>query len=177
MNHSHSSIENPSSRMTKVRSKAERLVASLHKEGLFICAVESCTGGALANAISNIPGASEILKDSFITYSTEAKIALGVTKKLIEKHTVYSEEVAVAMATVGLEKSVRADIGVGITGSLSRVDPANPNSIPGEVYIAAVTSDYKIVQSFNIPEPNREQAKLHIVECALDIAYDLLKHI
>ena len=61
-----------------VLGDAERLIALLAARNLYISTVESCTGGALVNAITSISGASDVLKDSYITYSNEAKIALGV---------------------------------------------------------------------------------------------------
>jgi len=69
---------------------AERVVSELRNKRLYITTVESCTGGALAYYITNIPGASEVLKDAFVTYANEAKIKLGVPSDVIEKYTVYS---------------------------------------------------------------------------------------
>lgn len=120
-------------------SLEQNLITTLKKKGLIITFVESCTGGALASALTNISGASEVLKDSFVTYSNEAKIALGVPPEVIAEHSVYSKECAMAMADAGYRKSVGASIAVGVTGSLNRVDPANPNdSQPGEVFIGVI---------------------------------------
>lgn len=52
----------------------------------------SCTGGGIANAITNIEGASEILKFSAVTYSNEFKIKMGVDEKIIEKYTVLKQQ-------------------------------------------------------------------------------------
>ena len=59
-----------------------------------ISTMESCTGGGVADAITSIEGASEVLKFSAVTYSNEYKIKMGVDKKVIEKYSVYSSEVA-----------------------------------------------------------------------------------
>lgn len=118
---------------------AELFVQTLTKQGHIITFVESCTGGALANTVTNVPGASAVLMDSFVTYSNDAKIALGVHPNIIETHSVYSRECALAMAEAGLNKSVGATIAVGVTGSLNRTDPANPKaSIPGEIFLAII---------------------------------------
>ena len=69
--------------------KLEMLVKKLTKNKKTIATMESCTGGGLASEITNISGASEILKKSYVTYCNEAKIELGVPKEVIEKHTVY----------------------------------------------------------------------------------------
>lgn len=68
---------------------ASQVVNKLRQDGLFITTVESCTGGGLANAITNISGASEVIKGAFVTYSNEQKIALGVPQEIIDKYTVY----------------------------------------------------------------------------------------
>jgi nicotinamide-nucleotide amidase len=143
------------------------VVRRLTERNLYIATMESCTGGALADYITSISGSSSVLKDSFITYSNEAKIARGVPEAVIEEFTVYSSQTALAMARAARTTSVRADIGVGITGSLSRVDPANDNSIPGEVYLGLVYEDRTDMQELIIPETNRMEAKLSIVEYAL----------
>ena len=101
---------------------AAKVVQELRRRKLFITTVESCTGGGLANAITNIPGASDVIKAGFITYSNEQKIILGVPAELIKRYTVYSSEVAETMAEVGLRTAARSDVGVGITGSISRID-------------------------------------------------------
>ena len=56
--------------------------------------MESCTGGGMANAITNIAGSSDVLKFSAVTYSNEFKIKMGVNKSTIDKFSVYSMEVA-----------------------------------------------------------------------------------
>ena len=103
---------------------------------LFMTTVESCTGGGLANAMTNIAGASEVIGAGFIVYSIKQMVALGVPAKLIKQHGVYSLEAAESLASVGLKNDKGRSVAVGITGSISRIDPANPNSEPGVVYIA-----------------------------------------
>ena len=60
--------------------------------------MESCTGGGVVNAITNIEGASEVLKFSAITYSNEFKIKMGVDSNIIDKYSVYSIETAMEMS-------------------------------------------------------------------------------
>jgi len=120
-------------------SSVTKVVRLLKSKGLVITTVESCTGGALANSLTNVPGASEVLKDAFVTYSNEAKVALGVPQDILDTHTVYSQACAREMAWAGLRNSVGAQVAVGITGSLDRKDPANPDtSVPGTVYVTLV---------------------------------------
>ena len=63
-----------------------------------IATMESCSGGAIVNSITNIPGASEVLKFSAVTYANEFKIKMGVLKETIDKYSVYSMAVAKEMS-------------------------------------------------------------------------------
>lgn len=127
--------------MNELLELAKKVVSSLLENNVYITTVESCTGGGLSNYITNISRASEVMKGARVTYSNEEKIMLGVSENLIDKYTVYSEEIAIEMAKVGILKSVRAEIGVGITGSFTREDPNNKNSKVGVVYVAVVYGD------------------------------------
>ena len=87
--------------------------------------MESCTGGFLANCITNISGASNVLKVSLVTYSSAYKEKFGVDKNIIEKYTVYSSEVARQMAKK-ISEFAKSDIGVGITGELGNTINKEP---------------------------------------------------
>lgn len=107
-----------------VEEKMEEIVKALITEKKTIATMESCTGGQLASDITNVSGASEILKESYVSYCNEAKIKFGVPKQVIDNYTVYSAETALAMAKA-VKNGAEADIGVGITGQLGRIDPNN----------------------------------------------------
>ena len=96
----------------------ENIVYYLIENQITISTMESCTGGLLASLITDIPGASDILKFSAVTYSTEYKIKMGVSKEVIEQYTVYSKETAQEMA-YKISLFTNSDIGVGITGRLT----------------------------------------------------------
>ncbi len=100
-----------------------------------ISTMESCTGGAIANAITNIEGASEVIKFSAITYSNEFKIKMGIKKETIDKYTVYSTNVANEMSKV-ISDYTDSTYGIGITGKLNRVDKYNPYGDNNIVYIS-----------------------------------------
>ena len=94
----------------------QALVKLLKKNSLTISFAESCTGGLMASTVINISGASDVLKESYVTYSNEAKHKiLNVKNKTIEQFTVYSKEVAVEMAR-GLATISKANVCVSITG-------------------------------------------------------------
>ncbi len=97
-------------------TSVEQLVSILLEKKLSISAAESCTGGMFISRLIDVPGTSEIIGASYITYSEDAKINLvSVKPETIEKFGVVSENTALEMA-VGAACSAGADIGVGITG-------------------------------------------------------------
>ncbi len=123
-------------------SLQEALVTCLRQKHLTVSAAESCTGGYVAKRITDIPGASEVLSGSYITYSEETKMAMvGVKAETLSKYSVYSAEVAVEMAQ-GCRAAVGADIGIGITGVAGTSDAAvtadgvEVTVAAGTVYIA-----------------------------------------
>ena len=77
---------------------------------------ESCTGGMLASTLINVSGSSNVINESYVTYSEEAKMRiLGVSKETLNKYTVYSSEVAEEMAE-GLKKVTHANVCASVTG-------------------------------------------------------------
>jgi nicotinamide-nucleotide amidase len=96
--------------------KSETLVALLRKQNLMAATAESCTGGLVAGAITDIPGASYVFDRGFVVYSNAAKHELlGVASEIIEMHGAVSAEVARAMAHGALVHSF-ADVAVAVTG-------------------------------------------------------------
>ena len=81
-----------------------------------IACAESCTGGLLTSRFTDVPGSSDYIKGSIVSYTNEIKInILKVKAETIEKFEVVSTEVALEMAE-GVRKLMNSDIGVGITG-------------------------------------------------------------
>ncbi|RMH49504.1 MAG: CinA family protein [Alphaproteobacteria bacterium] len=98
------------------RPLAERLLDIARGRGLMIATAESCTGGMVAAAITDIPGSSTIYDRGAVTYSNAAKSdMLGVPAELIARHGAVSEPVARAMAAGILDRS-GADLAVATTG-------------------------------------------------------------
>ena len=100
-----------------------------------IATMESCTGGGICNAITNVPGASSIIKFSAVTYSNEYKIKMGVSKEIIDAYTVYSKETAIAMVRA-ISTFTNADYGVGVIGRFGVIDPANLGGKTDIVYVS-----------------------------------------
>jgi len=132
----------------------KELVEKLIEYKKTIATMESCTGGAVANAITNIEGASEILKFSAVTYSNEYKIKMGVNKNTIDKYSVYSIEVAREMA-YNIAKFANSNYGIGVTGKLNRVDVNNPFGADNITYVSIYDKDNDIYDDMKI-EANKK---------------------
>ena len=113
----------------------KEIIELLTKNKETISTMESCIGGGIANAITNIEGASEVFKFSAVTYANEFKIKMGVSEDLIDKYTVYSQEVANEMSKK-ITEFANSDYGIGVTGKLNRVDRFNPFGPDNIVYIS-----------------------------------------
>lgn len=116
------------------------IVKLLIKNNKTISIMESCTGGGVANAITNIEGASEVFKFGAVTYSNEYKIKMGVSKDIIDKYSVYSMETANEMSK-NISLFTSSNYGVGITGKLNRIDKYNHCGKDNIVYISIYDSD------------------------------------
>jgi nicotinamide-nucleotide amidase len=96
--------------------EAGRLIAEMKSRALKLATAESCTGGLIAGALTEISGASDVVDRGFVTYSNAAKVGmLGVDFELILRHGAVSAEVARAMAEGALRCSA-ADLAVAVTG-------------------------------------------------------------
>ena len=118
----------------------KNIIHKLQLKQLTIATMESCTGGGVANAITNMEGASEIFKFSAVTYCNEYKIKMGVDKEVIDKYTVYSMETAMSMAKA-ISNFANSNYGVGITGKLNRKDENNDTGSNNLVYISIYCKD------------------------------------
>ena len=121
----------------------KRVVEKLIEEKKTISTMESCTGGGVANAITNIEGASSVLKFSAVTYSNEFKMKMGVSKETIDNYSVYSMETAHEMA-YNISMFTNSDYGIGITGKLNRADENNNYGEDNEVFISIFDKENQV---------------------------------
>ena len=151
---------------SEIRNHYHGLTDLLIERGLTITTMESATSGQLASLITDTEGSSAVLKGAFVTYCNEAKILQGVPAEILERYTVYSRETAEAMAEA-CRKAYDADIGIGVTGTMGNVDPANSEaSVPGQVYFAIAMRDI-LTSSYYVelaPQPTRLMYKLAVAE-------------
>lgn len=152
------------------------LVSMLIQNGLTIATMESCTGGGVSNAITDIEGASEVLKYSAVTYSNEYKIKMGVDPKVIDKYSVYSMETAIEMS-FNISQFACSDIGVGITGKLNRVDINNPYGDDNIVFISIYDARNKNYYNDKIEATlgSRKENKELVINKIIEMIYKLIK--
>lgn len=127
----------------------QEIVEFLSKNNYTISIMESCTGGHISSSITNIEGASNIIKFSAVTYSNEFKIKMGVDKNIIKKYSVYSIETAKEMSKK-IALFTNSDYGVGVTGKLNRIDENNIVGNDNEVFISIYDKNKDRFYSNNI---------------------------
>lgn len=102
--------------MEKLDELASRVIEIFREKGLSLALAESCTGGMIAETITNVAGASDIFYGSAVTYVNSAKEhILGVARETLEKHGAVSSECAEEMAC-GARRVYGADVAMSVTG-------------------------------------------------------------
>lgn len=141
-----------------------------------LSAMESCTGGGICNAFTNIPGSSNIIKFGAVTYSNEYKLKMGVSSSVIENYTVYSVETAREMAKC-ISEFADSDYGIGVTGKLNRASVNNMNGNDNEVFVSVYEKssgknyDLNIFVSFE----NRADNKNMVIGGLCELLLSILK--
>lgn len=151
------------------------IVLLLKKKNKTISTMESCTGGGVANAITNIEGASEVLKYSAVTYSNEFKIKMGVSSKVIDKYSVYSMETAMEMSKA-ISEFTNSSIGIGITGKLNRVDINNPYGEDNIVHISVYNREKNKYynKELKVDKSSRKENKELVINEIINMLKDII---
>lgn len=127
-----------------IRALSRSLLDLCRMRKLTIATAESCTGGMVAAALTDIPGSSDVIDRGFVTYSNDAKRAmLGVKASTLATFGAVSKETAEAMAVGALEKA-GVDLAVSITG-IAGPGGATPGKPVGLVHLAVAARDGRIV--------------------------------
>jgi nicotinamide-nucleotide amidase len=122
----------------KLRAAAHEVLAEARARGLKIATAESCTGGLVAGALTDIAGSSDVFDRGFVTYSNTAKQQmLGVPAATLREHGAVSRQTAEAMARGALGKA-KVDIVVAITG-IAGPGGGGPGKPVGLVHFAAAS--------------------------------------
>ena len=140
-----------------------------------LATAESCTGGFIANCITNVPGVSEVFLAGYVTYANNAKSdVLNVDPKLIEKHGAVSDPVARAMAE-GARARAASTYGVATTG-IAGPNGGSDEKPVGTVYIALASADSKTIARKFFFQTDRETFKQLAAVTALDLLRRKISH-
>jgi nicotinamide-nucleotide amidase len=146
----------------------EVVVRLLKQRKQTLATAESCTGGLIANKITNVSGASEVFLAGYVTYANSAKSdVLAVDPKLIDKHGAVSETVARAMAE-GARARAASKYGLATTGIAGPTGGSEDKPV-GTVYIALVSGDSETVSRKFLFPTDRETFKQLAAQAALDL--------
>ena len=123
-----------------IEKLARALVEELHASSKAVCTAESCSGGWIAKAITDIPGSSLVFHYGIVSYSNGAKESLlGVKLDTLERHGAVSEAVVIEMAK-GAVRLSGADVGVAVSG-VAGPDGGSKEKPVGTVWMAVAMSD------------------------------------
>jgi len=144
----------------------------LKKQNLTVATAESCTGGLIAHAITNVSGSSEYFDRGIVSYSNRAKMELlDVSENILKEYGAVSEQVAKTMAE-GIRKKSNVDIGIATTGIAGPTGGTEEKPV-GLVFIAISTSENTMVKKFQF-SGDRLQNKESTCNAALNMLLDCL---
>jgi PncC family amidohydrolase len=156
------------SSLSPVLSPLQRV---LHKRKLTIAVAESCTGGLVAAALTDLPGSSEYFLGGVVTYANEAKMALlGVDQGVISRHGAVSRQVASQMA-IGARRLFGSDVAVSVTGIAGPT--AEGDKPVGLTYVGATYRDKTLVRRHRW-NGGRASNRVASVEAAIQLATEIL---
>lgn len=158
--------------IAEMNGRNERLVKLLAEKKLYISSAESCTGGLFSALITDVAGASDVLCESIVTYSNEAKMReLGVRSETLEKYGAVSEDTACQMAE-GICRHTGADVGVGITG-IAGPGGGTPQKPVGTVYAGICISGKTEVMLLQL-KGSRSEVREQTCAAVMDRLIELL---
>lgn len=152
-----------------VEAKAGMLIATFSKRNLMVATAESCTGGLIAGALTEIPGSSSVVDRGFVTYSNDAKIQmLGVHTATLEAHGAVSRQTAIEMVRGALSHS-KADIAVAVTGIAGPGGGSDEKPV-GLVHLAAASRNGTVHhREMRYGDIGRDAVRMATVRTALDM--------
>ena len=155
--------------MNRHEARAIRVIEAAKARGLMVATVESCTGGLIAGALTDVPGSSAVVERGFVTYSDAAKTALvGVPEALIAAEGAVSEADAIAMAQGALPV---APVGaaVAVTG-VAGPGGGTATKPVGRVHVAAAMTGRPTLHiRLDLGDPGRALVRALTVDAALDL--------
>lgn len=152
---------------------AKKIIDLLTKAGKSIVTAESCTGGLIAAALTDVPGSSAAFYGGYVVYSNSAKSRMiQVQARLINDYGAVSNQVARAMAD-GARNTAHVDFAVAVTG-IAGPDGGTEKKPVGLVYIAVSTELATVVIEHKFGDIGREAVRKATVVAALDLIQEVL---
>jgi nicotinamide-nucleotide amidase len=150
---------------------AETVNHALVSRKMMIVTAESCTGGLIAGALTDVPGSSDAVFGGYVTYANEAKAGMiGVDRDLIRKHGAVSEQVARAMAE-GARKASGAAVAVAVTG-IAGPGGGTEGKAVGLVHFAFASDSATTHMERRFGDPGRQKVREETVRAALVMILD-----
>ncbi|MFK7851044.1 MAG: competence/damage-inducible protein A [Akkermansiaceae bacterium] len=144
------------------------VIRLLGESGMKLATAESCTGGLIANRLTNVPGASEVFTHGWVTYANEAKIGeLRVPAETIDRYGAVSEETARAMAEGALRES-SGDLAVAVTGIAGPGGGTEEKPV-GTAWIGLAQKQRETIAVKVYHPRNRADFKQSVTQSALDL--------
>lgn len=154
-------------------SPGKQIIDILTETKKTIVTAESCTGGMIASALTDVPGASAAVYGGYVTYANSAKSRMiHVQARLIRDYGAVSNQVARAMAD-GARNTARADFAVAVTG-IAGPDGGSEKKPVGLVYIAVSSELATVVIEHNFGDVGRDGVRQASVKAALDLVLQVL---
>jgi nicotinamide-nucleotide amidase len=151
---------------------ARRVGDACRSRGATIATAESCTGGLVADLLTDVPGSSDYVRGGLVTYANDVKVELaGVPAETIEAHGAVSAQVAVAMAE-GARRRLGADLAVAVTGIAGPGGGTSAKPV-GLTYVAVADADGDQVRRF-LWDSGRLENKRSSAEAALMLVLERL---
>ena len=134
-----------------------------------LATAESCTGGKISQILTELAGASTFFKGAIVPYDTNIKVeVLGISREMVDQHSVVSAEVAKAMA-LSVQKMFKSDYAISTTGNAGPSKGDSDASL-GTVYIAIATPKEVIVEEFNFGQPREK-----VIDRAVNQSLEMLR--
>ncbi|MFK0272460.1 CinA family protein [Ensifer sp. NPDC090286] len=156
-----------------IEVKAGEIIAAFTARGLKVATAESCTGGLIAGALTEISGSSAVVDRGFVTYSNEAKVAmLGVEAATLIAHGAVSRQTAIEMAQGAVAHSA-ADFAVAVTG-IAGPGGGSVEKPVGLVHLAASGRNGALLhREMRYGDIGRSKIRLATVRTALDMLTEI----
>lgn len=152
-----------------IQATASKIIADFTARGLKVATAESCTGGLIAGALTEISGSSAVVDRGFVTYSNDAKIQmLGVDPATLAAHGAVSRQTAVEMARGAVARS-EADFAVAVTG-IAGPGGGSPEKPVGLVHLSATgRNGTALNREMHYGDIGRDAVRLATIRTALEM--------